>query len=129
MENASPADPNPPGITLVQLFYQLGICGPLFVLMTIILMIWLSILFFRARPQSDYFAFIAATLYPLLLGLAGSSMGLREFLHVLGSSGIAGPSAIWDFVEEALAPLSYGSLLTCLFFPLSVVVLLIRRPK
>lgn len=126
-------DPSKPpsGPTAAQLFFALEYFGPLFVLVAIALLIWLCVLLFRARPQSDYLAFIAAALYPLLLGILGGSWNLRRLIHDLGDNGNA-MTEIQDRVRDAVqmgSDLYCGSLLTCLFFPIGVGLLLFRRPK
>jgi len=121
--------------TIGQIMYQMGIFCPLFLLVSIILIIWLGILFFRTRPLSDYCAYIAATLYPLLLGFMGASWSLIHFFYDLGNHGISDPApvsqglALARDAEEIVLRLCSGSLLTCIFFPLGILLLLIRRPK
>jgi len=111
----------------------MGIFSPIFVLVASILTVWLCILFFRTRQLSDYFAYLAATLYPLLLGISGAALSAVHVLHELGNNGIASPTQHPYLLAFALGQfllrLITGSLLTCLFFPLGILVLLIRRPK
>ena len=133
MEQVAAANPNGPGMTLTSTFYQLGIFTPLFLLISILLVIWLWILIFRIRPLSDYFAYIAATLYPFLLGIFGSIWSAIHYFHELGNNGGFGPVSPGLVLARDIGEMSVrllgGSFLTCLFFPLGILVLLIRRPK
>jgi hypothetical protein len=130
METAMPANPNS-GMTIWQVFYQLGFFGPIFLLIASILVVWLWILIFRTRPLSDYLAFIAATLYPSFLAFFGGSLSAVHLFRALGDNGIANPepALIAGYIGEMLLTLIYGTALTCIFLPLGIVVLLVRRPK
>jgi hypothetical protein len=107
---------------------------PIYALIAIILTIWLFLLFFRTYPLSVYIAYTAATLYPLLLGILGSVVVLNHFARDLGDNGVADPNfsrplLIATDIARFIYCLGCGSLLTCIFFPLAILTLLIRRPK
>jgi len=115
-------------------FHELGIFGLFFFVTVIVLVAGLFILLFKQRPLSEYFIYLAATLYPFLLGFLGGAFILYQLIYDWGTRGIAdparmsGPSLIVNDLSQLLVRLICGSLLTCIFFPLGLV-LLIRRPK
>ena len=130
MEPATAANQNQ--WTILDMLNQMGNFSPILALVAAVLSVWLCILFFRTRPLSDYFAYIAATLYPILLGVAGSALSAVHVFYELGENGMANPGhpdLLAHAISQLLLRLITGSLLTCIFFPLGILVLLIRRPK
>jgi len=116
-------------ITLAEFLYPLGMFGPILLLVTVILVAWLLMLFVRTRTLSEYIAYIAATLYPLLLGFLGSVLGLIRAIYYLGDNGIDSDQVFMLHMSDAIFRMAGASLLTCIFFPLGILALLIRRPK
>jgi hypothetical protein len=112
--------------TLMDQFRRLGICGPIYLLIAIILLVWISILLFRAFSGLNYVAYLAATLFPLVLGI---TLSLGSFIHyfMVLSSGGFGPGNPNEILGETLLPLAFGSLLTSLFFPLGLLAFLLRK--
>jgi len=122
-----PAHPVP--VTAMNILAQLGNIGFIYVLMLIILIVWFFLLLLRVRPLSEHIAYLAATVYPFFLGIFGSTSYALYRLLTLGNSGLANPSSLASEYTIMSRLLFYGSLLTCLFFPLGILVLLIRKPK
>jgi len=123
-----------PPQTLADALYPLGIFAPILFLLAIALTVWLIILFVRIRPLSEHIAYIAATLYPFLLGILGGTLGVVHWVKILGNQGIADPgysypALLAQTIGEILLRVIGGTALTCLFFPLGILALLIRKPK
>ena len=119
--------------TLLGMVQWLGLFGYLYVLIGLTLLIWFGILIFRSQSLSNHCAYIASTLFPLVLGIAGAATGTRHLFTLIGLQGIP-PGIDSDVVVESalyeiLFQLYCGSILTCLFFPLGILALLIRKPK
>jgi hypothetical protein len=131
MGPSSPAYPHP-WPTLFQLLGQMGIFSVFFILIALLLTAWLTLLFLRVRPLGEHLAYIAATLYPFVLGFLGASLSAVHVMYELGNNGIANPvlspALLAGAIGELLLRLIFGSALTCLFLPLGVLALLIRLP-
>jgi hypothetical protein len=131
MEPASPVDPHP-GPTLFQLLGQMGIFSVFFILVAIILAASLVVLFRRVRPLGEHLAYVAATFFPFVLGFLGGSLSLTHFFRVF-ASGSVGPGPPGEMMARCLGEmflrLECGSALTCIFLPLGILALLVRRPK
>jgi hypothetical protein len=126
-----PADPNPPQVTLSDIFLQLGIVGPVFVLLAIALFVWLIILFGRQRPLCEYVAYIVAALYPFFIGVLGASLSAAHLIDMLGNKGISDleASILAHYLNELLLRLIVGSAMTCVYLPFGILALVIRCPK
>jgi len=131
METPASVPPAQPVLTIQQITHPLGIFGAIFALVTVILLTWLLVLLFRSRPLSDYLAYIAATLYPFLLGILSGVLSYNHWSKAIGDNGIglADPNLLTACVIEISLRLLCGILLTCLFFPCAILVLLVRKPK
>jgi hypothetical protein len=115
-----------------QIILGQGIFGPIFLVIATTLVIWLGILFFRARPLLDYYVFIAASFYPLLLGISGGSLAIIQFYHDLPERGNV-PAGVpvnlaTDLGHFFLRSICAGSL-TCFFLPLGILALMLRKQK
>jgi hypothetical protein len=128
MDTVAPADPNPPTVTITDIFFQLGFLGLIFVLVALVLLAWLIVLFLRERPMLEHFAYIAATTYPFFLGILGGSLSAAHLIWELGNNGISNPEPrlLAQCLAELLWRLIVGSGLTCLFLPLGILALLLR---
>jgi hypothetical protein len=128
----NPVPVYPPSWTIKQFYLQIGSFGPIFVFVAITLATWLLYLMFRPRPRSDYFACLAATFYPTCLGLLGASLGIVQVFYELGYYGRFGPvdpAAQVGAMMQTLLCLLVGTSMSCVFMPLGVLVILIRKPK
>ena len=123
--------PNIPQTTLPDIYLHLGIVAPVFVLVAVVLLGWLIRLFRRERSLAEHFAYIAATLYPFLLGILGAILGVAYLMDVLGRNGISNPApyVYAYYLDQILLRLIVGTGMTCVYFPLGILALLLRVRK
>jgi hypothetical protein len=125
--------PNPTPSVLQMLGYMGGLFSTIYVLLAFSLTAWFVVLILRVCSLSNHCAYIGATLIPLLFGFMGALSGALHLTTLVGVYGIAQgidtDVAVTFRIREILIWLYCGSLLTCIFFPLGIMALLIRRPK
>jgi hypothetical protein len=97
----------------------LGNCGLLLIFVALFLFIWGLILFFRQRPRFHYIAYLLATLFPVLLGLAG---GCWSALHELNTLEESGGIRVIAALHEFFFKLLVGSSISAFFFPIGIVL-------
>ena len=123
--------PNPPQPTLSDTYLHMGIIGPVSVLVAAVLLAWLIFLFWRERPLAEHFAYIAATLYPFLLGILGAILGVAYLMDVLGRNGISNPApyVYANYLDQIVLRLIVGTGMTCIYLPLGILALILRVRK
>jgi hypothetical protein len=131
MDQASPANPHPDDSIFSiasDFWHQHMTPGLLCSLLAVVLGVWLLGLLIRPRSLASHIVFLAASLFPALLGIISGCLAAIHFMLVSGNGG-GGPSRpaiLAADIGEMILYLLYGSLLTCVFL-ISVLSLLIFR--
>lgn len=107
-----------------------GIFGQLLVVIALGLLTWLAVLTFRPCRLFNYVAFLAASTYPLLLGIWECTAYWISYFNQAEHYGFVGPfDALAETIDASRVCFFCGCSLTALFLPLGIFVLLARRPK
>ena len=88
---------------------------------------WLLRLALHPRPLAEHMAFVAATLYPSLLGLLEVGLELYHFMTTVGATGGNVPRAVFDCWRLSLLALITGLGITCLYFPLGIIAVVMHQ--
>jgi hypothetical protein len=95
------------------------------------LMSWLLRLVLHPRPFAEHVAFVAATVYPMLLGLLEAGLEAYRYLVIIGTEGAGGPGTIPSSLEACwtggILALVTGTGITCLYFPLGVLAIILHQ--
>jgi hypothetical protein len=116
-------------------FFRWNSFGLTFLVVAFVLVFWFGYLMRRPCRLSDCFAFLAAAFFPSCLGVFGAAVTwAQELFRSTWAGGGPGsypgvPAWVETANEEFCLCLITGISLTCLFVPLSVVAILVRRPK
>jgi hypothetical protein len=131
MEVPSPASPYPPlsAIPIVANFWHEYLSpGLLFSVLSAGLGVWLVFLLHRPRSPRVHIAFVAAALFPALVGMFSGSLAMIEFLDLVGNGGggPARPQMLASDIGSFILYLFYGSILTFVFLICGIGLLLFR---
>jgi hypothetical protein len=132
------ASPDSLSWSIAQYFFQINGFGPLFLIVGIFLASWLIYLVVRPRSSTGYYISLAASCYPLLIGIVGASWGgVRYFAGVSWQEFHNQHDPDWQMaiqdvvggIRQILLCLLLGAAITCLFLLLNVVAIQFRKPN